>query len=138
MKKLFIADDNEDLLELMRTIFHREYVVCCCSQSENVFQEINEFEPDLIIIDNFLGDITAETFMGKLKKKGCSSSIPFLLFSAHPSIREIADKLGADGYIEKPFTVNDVRSYVREIIQKVATDVHSQPYGDILPNLATC
>jgi DNA-binding response OmpR family regulator len=125
MKKIFIADDNQDLLELMHTIFHRDYLVSCCSNAENVFLKIHEFEPDLVILDNFLGDINAETLIEKLKKKDSLFSIPFLLFSAHPSIKKIAAKLGADGYIEKPFTVKDVKSYVNAIIQGFASDVHS-------------
>ena len=125
MKKLFIADDNEDLLELMYTVFHRDYIVSCCSNAENVTQQINEFEPDLVIIDNFFGDIDAATIIEKLKRKDSLFSIPFLLFSAHPSIRKIAAKLGADGYIQKPFTIKDIKSYVQEVILKISSDVHS-------------
>ena len=67
----------KDLLELMHTIFHRDYDVTCCSNAENVFQEISEFEPDLVIIDNFLGDINADTVIEKLRKKDGLFSIPF-------------------------------------------------------------
>ncbi len=119
MKKLFIADDNKDLLGLMQSVFSKDYNVYCTANTDNIFEEISKFEPDLIIIDNCFGDTSSEIILERLKKKDSCFSIPFVLFSASPSIKEIAQKLGADGYIEKPFSMKDVRAYVHEIIQKI-------------------
>ncbi len=120
MKRLFIADDNKDLLGLMHTFLSRNYNVYCSAGSENIFKEIAGFNPHLIIIDNSLGNTSAETIIENIRKKDGTFSTPFLLFSAHPSIREIAAKIGADGYIEKPFVVKDARAYIDKIIQKTS------------------
>ncbi len=131
MKKLFIADDNEDLLGLMQSVFSKDYTVYCTAHTDNIFEEISKFEPDLIIIDNCFGDTSSEIILEKLKKKDSSFSIPFVLFSANPSIKEIAHKLGANGYIEKPFSMKDLKAYVNEIIQKQSN--HSSITIDLCP-----
>jgi DNA-binding response OmpR family regulator len=50
MSRLLIVDDSDALLEVMKNILeHNNYTVNTSNSVEDIYKEIGEFQPDLLI-----------------------------------------------------------------------------------------
>lgn len=116
MKKIYLLDDNIELLEITELILGKEYIIKSNSTILNITEELKEFNPDLIIIDHFIGDSNSEEILKIIHNAIPGFKIPFILFSASHNIEEKASELGAVGYIEKPSSIAHIRSYIRECL----------------------
>jgi two-component system cell cycle response regulator DivK len=116
MKKIFILDDNEELLEIMQRLLSHDYQVECRADSDNIIEEISNFSPDLLLLDHSVGEMNSGDILGKLKSGGKPFTTPVVLFSAHPLLSDMANLIGADGFIDKPSDINYIRTYIKEIL----------------------
>ncbi|MDB5202857.1 MAG: hypothetical protein JWQ27_2266 [Ferruginibacter sp.] len=114
MKKLFILDDNEELLEITQLILGKDYIVYAKPSAESIAEELRNFQPDLMLIDHFVGDHNSEEIMHHIQHAIPNFSVPFILFSASHDISEKAAKLGAAGFIEKPSSISYIKEYIKK------------------------
>ncbi|MEO8763423.1 MAG: response regulator [Ginsengibacter sp.] len=117
MAKLLIADDSVPLLETLRYILQRNgYEVKTLSSADNIQQEINDFQPDLLIIDIFLGDDDGRDICQQIRKINRNSDLKILLFSAFPQHLQGYKSYGADDFIEKPFELKNLMEKIKSIL----------------------
>ena len=116
MKKLFILDDDEDIVEVMNHILRQQYIVRFKTDAEHIAKDILDFQPDLIILDNFIGTTNAGEIINTLKQQS-SLAAPVILFSAAHDIADTAALLGANGFLEKPASIQKIREYIREVLE---------------------
>lgn len=114
MKKIFHLDDNEELVEITEMVLGKEYEFRSRSSVEGIAGELRRFNPDLILIDHFIGDINSEELLKDIHTVIPGFSIPFILYSASYDIEEKARKLGAAGFIEKPSSIQYIKEYIRD------------------------
>ena len=121
MKKDFailILDDDPDICAMLKMVL--EYHGYPTSDAENEEQAkdiLSKKAIDLIIMDMLLSGADGTDVCGRLKKDQRTSSIPILMFSAHPNARTNCLAAGADDFISKPFEMNDMLERVRSFIQ---------------------
>jgi DNA-binding response OmpR family regulator len=73
---------------------------------------------DLIIMDMLLSGMDGTDICKRIKSDGERSSIPVLMFSAHPTAKETCLAAGADDFIPKPFEMNDLIAKVSSLIER--------------------
>lgn len=116
MKKLLIADDSVDLLELMDLFLSEKgYEVKCASNKKSIFSTIKRFTPDLIILDVFIENVDGREICKKLRSLPYTATVPIIIFSANPYAIANYKSFGANDYIEKPFSFDDVIFKVENI-----------------------
>ena len=98
-KKVFIFDDNVEILEDLG------FEVKTSPTTNEVEEQVLEFMPDLIFMDNWLPDISGIEATKRIKANSELSHIPVIYFSANSNISELAALAGADDYIAKPFDI---------------------------------
>jgi two-component system cell cycle response regulator DivK len=114
-KKILIYDDDEDILLLCKAILNKfGFMVETLTRCENILTDIKEIEPDLILIDLWIPEIGGEKAAEMVKENEVTKNIPILIFSSNANIKEICEKVNAEGYIAKPFSI----SCFNETIQK--------------------
>ncbi len=118
MKRIFLLDDNEDFLDIMQLVLQNNYIIECKQNPNDIEAALIAFKPDLLIIDHFMGHILAENVLNNLKETIPGFNIPFILFSAASDIQDKAARIGAAGYIEKPFSIDHIRSYIADFFKK--------------------
>jgi len=118
MKKIFILDDNEELLEIMQRLLSQEYQVHCSMETDKIVEEIVDFSPDLLLLDHSIGEINSGDILARLKLSKAPFTAPVVLFSAHPLLSEMASLIGADGYIDKPSDISHIRNYIKGMLDK--------------------
>ena len=117
VKKVFIFDDNQELLELCTIILEDLGCVTKTSASaENVEQQLIEFMPDIVLMDNWIPGLSGIEATQKIKKDERLKHIPVIYFSANSNIKGLAEKAGADDILAKPFDISALENIVKKYI----------------------
>ncbi len=116
MKRIFILDDNEELLEIVTRLLKKEFEIISSADTENIIVRITAFDPDVLILDHSIGELNSTEIIARLKVHSPAFNKPVILFSAHPQLADIAAVVGADGYIDKPSDISHIRNYIRGVL----------------------
>ena len=113
-KKIFILDDEEEILELLERILGNHYTVFTKSNTENLEDDLISFRPDVIMIDHFMGDTTSKDILKRAI--GLLNNVPVILHSAHEDIEKLSLETKVAGFIRKPSGIKEIREKVAEIL----------------------
>ncbi len=119
---VLIIDDESDLVELLKYNLAKEgYNVEFAFNGFDGIKITEIVKPDIIILDLMLPDISGYEVCKRIKQKFALSGIPIVFLSAK---QEEVDKIlgfesGAEDYIIKPFSVNELLARVRAILKRV-------------------
>ncbi len=112
-KKVYIFDDNAEILELCKLILEdMGCEVMTSPTTNNVEQQISDYQPNLIFMDNWLPDISGIEATKLIKANDDLKHIPVIYFTANSNISELAAEAGADAYIEKPFDIEGLENII--------------------------
>jgi two-component system alkaline phosphatase synthesis response regulator PhoP len=116
-KKVFIFDDNVDILELCTLILEDAgYEIKTSHTSNEIVEQVSAYMPDIIFMDNWLPDIGGIEATQTLKKHQDLKHIPVIYFSANNDVSLLAQKAGADNYLSKPFDIHTLEEIVKKHI----------------------
>ena len=107
-KKILVADDDPDILNAMKIILEQEGFEVIITRSATSVLSLCEQLPDLIFIDIRMSGEDGNDVCKKIKSDHQWKSIPVIIFSANNDTREMANASGADGFLLKPFNLNDL------------------------------
>ena len=106
-KKVFIFDDNIEILELCTEILEDLGLEVKTSPTTNsVEEQVSSYMPDLIFMDNWLPDISGIEATKLIKANETLKHIPVIYFSANSNISALASEAGADEFLAKPFDID--------------------------------
>jgi DNA-binding response OmpR family regulator len=121
-KKILIIDDERDILEFLKMVFESEgFEVDIMDSGEKSLDFINKGNKfDLIHIDVMMGGMDGNEVCRRLKGNNNTKDTLVYMLSAKVFDHEIQEsyQAGADGYITKPFEINDLVSKIKEILSK--------------------
>ncbi len=117
-KSILVVDDEDDTIELARMVLEFEgYQVFSASNGQDAidFLKENEVKPDLILLDVLMPKMDGLEVCKWVKKQSYLRSIPILLFTAKVGKKDriAGEEAGADAYINKPFSADDLLSLIR-------------------------
>lgn len=126
MSRLLIVDDSDALLEVMKNILERNnYTVNTLNNAKDIYKELDEFQPDLLILDIFLAGKDGREICREIKANVETKHTCILVFSASQVNLKEYKSYGADDFIEKPFDI----SYLIEKIKLVLDYCKDKPAG---------
>jgi len=117
--KILIVDDAVDTVELLRKRFQAEgYETAEAYNGEEGLQKVQEFNPDLMVLDIMMPKIDGYEVCQRLKADEHTKYIPILMLTAKG---ELEDKIkgldiGADDYLPKPFDYKELSARVRSLL----------------------
>ena len=115
-KKIFILDDDPEILELLQYILGSQYTLFTKTNTDNLEEDVIGFQPHLIMIDHFIGDITSSEIINR--SLSTVRHIPVILHSAHEEIEKISVGAKVAGFIRKPASIHDIRNTVARILEE--------------------
>lgn len=119
MKKVFIFDDNVEILELCTEILHDLGCEVRTSPTTNdIVNQVRSYGPDLIFMDNWLPDISGIEATRLLKADSDLKKIPVIYFSANSNVWQLAEEAGADDYLAKPFDIDQFEEAASKFLAK--------------------
>ncbi|WP_207532127.1 ATP-binding protein [Desertivirga arenae] len=103
--KLLIVEDNKEILDYLTLLFDSNYQVRRAINGNDALEKLKDEEPDLIISDLMMPQMTGMELCRLLKSDLKTSHIPFILLTAKSTDEDKLQGLqtGADDYISKPF-----------------------------------
>jgi DNA-binding response OmpR family regulator len=117
-KKVYVFDDNTDILELCTIILQDAgYDIKTSSTSNNIVDQVMAFMPDIIFMDNWLPDVGGIDATRELKAHRALRNIPVIYFSANNDVKSLAEQAGADGYLSKPFDIEELEAIISKHIK---------------------
>ncbi len=119
-KKILVIEDDKDIRDTIVYVLEEEGYEVIASDNARILKKVNDLEPDLILLDNWLTDWTSD-LSGQQLSKGLKNNpttrhIPVILVSAVNNLKEIAQAGEADGYIQKPFDLTELSEVVKRHI----------------------
>jgi DNA-binding response OmpR family regulator len=117
--KILIVDDETRVARFIKKAF-MELGYCCdtCANGNEALEMILSSSYDAIILDIMLPGLDGLALLKRLRKKSCA--IPVLLLSARGSVDERVEglNLGADDYLPKPFSTDELTARVQALIRR--------------------
>ena len=123
MTKILIIEDEPDIRETLSYNFKNEgFKVKSDSSGKGALTLSKSFEPDIIILDLMLPDMSGIDVCKKIKNSDEFSdpSIIMLTAKGEEVDRIIGFEVGADDYVTKPFSIRELILRVKVIIKKQA------------------
>jgi len=120
VKKILVIEDDQDIAEVVEMALHEIYEVKVQTDNNQVINTCRDFMPDLILVDNQLGQKHAAEIVDEIKLISAYKNIPFVLFSGHQDIRRIANEIEATAYLAKPFALVDLYTCLDNVLSKCA------------------
>ena len=116
---VLVADDDSDILSLVALGLGRAgYDVVTASDGEAALALALELGPDLAVLDVMMPKLTGLEVTERLRAHGATRRLPVILLTARVQDADVARGLeaGADDYVKKPFSPQELRARVQSIL----------------------
>jgi signal transduction histidine kinase len=123
MTKILIIEDETDILDNIRTILELEGYGTQVAENGRIGLNIAEREkPDLILCDVTMPEMDGYTVLRKLRQNEATASIPFIFLTSRalPQDFRLGMQLGADDYLFKPFSVDELLQTISTRLERYA------------------
>ncbi len=131
-KKILVVDDEPSISILIEFNLKRAgYDVQCVYDGEAVFDAIPAFRPDLIVLDLMLPKMDGFQVCRKLRNQ--NNMVPIIMLTA---MQDLSDKIagldnGADDYMTKPFSPQELISRIQAIMRRIQSLPSATEYAPI-------
>ena len=116
--RILAADDNEGALDLMTTLLSVwGYKVTTACDGVEALQKLKDSLPDLVILDIEMPGVDGCLVCRNIKGDSGMRHIPVILVSGRADIADCAWKAGADGYLSKPYSLDDLHQQVESLLR---------------------
>ena len=120
--KILVAEDEPMLLKTIELKLKKEgYEVITTHDGREAIAKIEEQSPDLVISDIMMPYASGLEITALLKQK-MEKPIPIIILSAMEQEKVVMEafELGADDYITKPFSLNELSIRVKRLMARSA------------------
>ena len=119
-KKILIADDEPNIRLLVSGMLSQDYIVIAASDGEEAIALARKKKPDLILMDIMMPKMDGYAACSVLKADPATRAIPVVMLTGvgHELNKKLAKEVGADGYITKPFSMEELLETVTPLLTK--------------------
>ena len=121
MKKILIIDDEIHIVELLKfNLENNGYKVDYSYDGFDGYLKTKEFQPDLILLDWMLPNISGIDLLKKIRSDETLEQIPVIMLTAKNMEEDKLEGLedGADDYITQPFSVREVLARITSVLRR--------------------
>lgn len=116
-KRILLADDHVAMLEEVRALLEGEYdIIGTVENGETLVEAAQRLNPDLIISDISMPVMTGFEAAAKIRALGLQTKLIFLTVQSTPAYLKKARSLGADGYVLKVYTNEQLPIAVSKVL----------------------
>ena len=126
MTSVLVVDDERALVGMVASLLGEEgYEIVTAYDGETALRRHAEESPDLVILDRKLPRLSGDEVCKRIR---ASSATPILMLTGERGADERAKllDLGADDYLEKPFSSKELRSRVRALLRRATPAAAAQ------------
>jgi DNA-binding response OmpR family regulator len=116
-KALVVEDEGEMGLLLNLCIDEKELELDYVKDLLSAGEYLEEYQPSVILLDNKLPDGFGVDFISYIRKK--HPSVKIIMISGFSSVRDVALENGADAFLEKPFTRDQLHQTIHGLLPEL-------------------
>jgi len=118
-KKVLIVDDEEPIRLLVFSILGKDYIVIEASDGGEAISVAHRQKPDLILMDILMPRVDGYTACYRLKNDAVTKAIPVVMLTGvgFELNEKLSRQLGANGYITKPFSPQELRDMIDKFLK---------------------
>ena len=113
-KMLVVEDQGETCLILDLILSDRKFELDYVNNLLDADEYLSNNKPSIIILDNKLPDGFGVDFISYVKKK--YPKIKIIMISGFSTARDVAMENGADAFLEKPFSMENVNDTIDRLM----------------------
>ena len=116
---ILIVEDNLEMLEFVSKKMMSNYEVLRAMDGLEAIKVLNEAEVDLVISDIMMPNMDGMDLLRTIKSQVEYSHIPVVLLTSKSNLQSKIEglELGADAYIEKPFSLEYLQAQVQSLLK---------------------
>lgn len=117
-KRVLLVEDEPNIIEAIRFILSRDgWRVDTHSDGATALEAVARTAPDVVILDVMLPGKSGFDILRDLRAAEATRALPVLMLTAKGQVkdRDLAGQIGADRFMTKPFSNDDVLNCVREL-----------------------
>lgn len=137
-QRIMVVDDEQDICEILRfNLASGGYDVQTANSAEEALEALRAAPPhafDLFLLDVMMGGMSGFDLAGILKQKEATADIPIIFLTAKDTANDTITGLniGADDYISKPFSLQEVMLRIRAVLRRTSPVTTPRRKGNIL------
>jgi len=117
---ILAVDDEPVNLKLIQTaLAPKGYTVITAKNGEEAVTLARTHKPALILMDIFMPEMDGYTASSEIRKDPKTRDIPIIMLTSvgHDLNKKLAAAIGANGYIVKPFMIDDLNNKINATLQ---------------------
>ena len=135
--RVLIVEDDPYIARLLRLqLEHRNLRARCEFDGPSGLKAAAEFDPEVIILDIMLPGMDGVGLLKELRRRGNQAPVIMLTARNTPADKVHSLDLGADDYLTKPFSMEELAARIRALLRRVQGDEVLR-MGDLEVNTAT-
>ena len=121
MTRVLVADDDPDILDLIRFKFEAAgLVVTAVGDGQAALSHALAEPPDLVVLDVMMPGLTGLEVCSALRDTPATARVPIILLTARAQEADVTRGLGvgADDYVVKPFSPRELLGRVQAVLAR--------------------
>jgi two-component system OmpR family response regulator len=117
--RVLVVDDEDSITQLVATVLRYEgFEVACAGDGKSAVRTARSFDPDLVVLDVMLPDWDGFEVYRRLNER--TPAVPVLFLTARDGAADRVHglTLGADDYVGKPFSLEELVARVRAVLRR--------------------
>jgi len=129
---LVVEDDSGVQKYLKELLLDNGFSVNTAADGIQALNHIQKTEPDLVVLDLGLPNMTGEAVCMEIRKK--HPQLPVIILTAKDSITDIIEglNLGADDYVTKPFVADELLARIKARLRSLGNNESKLEVGDLV------
>ena len=133
---MLIVEDNDDMVSFLSSHFQQHYNVLTAGDGIEGMAVVDKNEVSIIVSDWMMPRMDGAEFCRRIRQNPLTSHIPFIMLTAKTDNQSKIEgmNIGADIYIEKPFSIEYLEACITNILQMrrlLMQKVSTQPWEDV-------
>jgi len=118
-KKILLIDDEINLQQLVKVVLtSKGYSVTTANNGQDGLEKLEAANPDLIILDMNMPVMGGVEFYQRICDAWSQPKYPILILTARANMEEFFKGMDVDGFMAKPFEIDDLLAEVQRILAK--------------------
>jgi putative two-component system response regulator len=117
--RILVVDDDEKILRVIEALLiPHGYEVITARNGQEAITSMSIAKPNLVLMDIFMPEMDGYSALGKIKENDATRGVPVIMVTAvgQELNKQLAESLGAAGYITKPFKSAELLEAISHIL----------------------
>lgn len=117
MTKIVLADDEADVLDSTSMVLRMKgYRVTPVQDSTQILSTLKRVRPRVLLQDVYMPGLKLDNLVRAIRREPALRALQILIFTASANAEDACRRVGADGFVKKPFDADTIKSTLERFI----------------------